>query len=66
MDQWGSELWLNESNFQIFGPSRHVFVRYKEDDQMVSTCMFPTVKHAGGGVMVRAALLVQHWGIQSK
>src|SRR4029434_7612670 len=47
-----------ESKFKIFGSNRRVFVRRREGERMVSTCVVPTVKHGGrgggggGGVMV--------------
>jgi hypothetical protein len=39
-------------NFEIFGSNRFVFVRHRVGEQMISACVFPTVKHGGGGVMV--------------
>ena len=35
-----------------FGSTRRVFVWRRKGERMVSTCMVPTVKHGGGGVMV--------------
>jgi hypothetical protein len=32
--------------------NRSVFVRCVAGEQMISPCVFPTVKHGGGGVMV--------------
>ena len=45
-------LWSDESKFEIFGSTRRVFVQRRKGERMVSTCMVPTVKHGGGGVMV--------------
>ena len=52
LDQWKSVLWSDESKFEIFGSTRRVFVQRRKGERMVSTCMVPTVKHGGGGVMV--------------
>ena len=45
-------LWPAESKFEIFGSTCRVFVQRRKGEQMVSTCMVPTVKHGGRGVMV--------------
>ena len=37
---------------EIFGSNRHVFVRRRVCEQMISARVVPTVKHGGGGVMV--------------
>ena len=37
--------------FEIFGSNRHVFVRSRVGERMISACVVPTGKH-GGGVMV--------------
>ncbi len=42
-----------ESKFEILGSTHCVYVRRKEGEQMVSACVVPTMKHLGGGVMVR-------------
>ena len=52
LDQWKSVLWSDESKFEIFGSNRRVFVRRRKGERMDSTCLVPTVKHGGGGVMV--------------
>ena len=49
---WKSVFWSNESKFEIFGSNRHVFVRHRECEWIISACVVPTVKHGGGGVMV--------------
>ena len=36
----------------MFNSNRHVFVRRRAGERMISACVFPTVKHGGGGVMV--------------
>jgi hypothetical protein len=45
-------LWSDESKFEIFRSKYCVFVRHRVDEQMISTCVVPTVKHGGRGVMV--------------
>ncbi|CDQ97734.1 unnamed protein product [Oncorhynchus mykiss] len=39
-------------NSEIFGSNRHVFVRHRVGEQMISACVVATVKKGGGGVMV--------------
>ncbi|CAJ0955790.1 unnamed protein product [Ranitomeya imitator] len=51
LDQWKSVLWSDESKFEIFGSNHRVFVRRRKGGRMDSTCLVPTVKHGGGGVM---------------
>lgn len=52
LNQWKSVLWSDESKFEIFGANHRVFVRRRKGERMDSTCLVPTVKHGGGGVMV--------------
>uniref|UniRef100_A0AAZ3RHR5 Transposase Tc1-like domain-containing protein n=1 Tax=Oncorhynchus tshawytscha TaxID=74940 RepID=A0AAZ3RHR5_ONCTS len=52
LDWWKLVLWSDESNFEIFGSNLLVFVRRRVGEHMISTCVVPTVKHGGGGVMV--------------
>ena len=49
--QWTLD-WTDESNFEIFGSNRCVFVRHRVGERMISACVVPTVKHGGEGVMV--------------
>ena len=49
---WKSVLWSDESKFEIFGSTRHVFVRHRVGERMISACVVLTMKHGGGGVMV--------------
>ena len=58
LDQWKSVLWSDEPKFEIFGSNRHVFVRRRVGERTISTCVVPTVKHGGGGVMVWGDLAV--------
>ncbi|CAJ0968398.1 unnamed protein product [Ranitomeya imitator] len=51
LDQWKSVLWFDESKFDIFGSNHRVFVRCRKGERMDSTCLVPTVKHGGGGVI---------------
>ena len=41
-----------ESILEIFGSNRSVFVQRGVGEWMISACVFPTLKHGGGGVMV--------------
>jgi hypothetical protein len=52
LDLWKSVLWSDESKFEIFGSNLCVFVRRSVGEQMISSCVVPTVKHGEGGVMV--------------
>ena len=49
---WKSVLWSDEVEFEIFGSNRHVYVRRRRVEQMITTCVVPTVKHGGRGVML--------------
>ena len=41
-----------ESKLETFGSNRCDFMRHGMGEWMISACVFPTVKHGGGGVMV--------------
>ena len=58
LDQWKSVLWSDESQFEIFGSNRRVFVRCRAGEWMISICVVPTVKHGGGVMVCGGALLV--------
>ena len=45
LHQWKSVHWSDESKFEIFGPSRHVFGRCRVGEWMISACVVSTVKH---------------------
>ena len=53
----------------MFGSNCHVFVRRGVGEQMISACVFPTVRHGGGGVMVcdlfRIQGILQQYAIPS-
>ena len=49
LDRWKSVLW---SKSEIFGSNRSVFVRRRVGEWMISACVFPTVKHGGGNIML--------------
>ena len=51
LDRWKSVLWSDESKFYIFGFNRHVFMRCRLGEQMISACVVPTMKHGVGGGM---------------
>lgn len=52
LNQWKSVLWSEDSKFKTFGSIHRVFVRRRKGKQMDTSCLVPTVKHGGGGVMV--------------
>jgi hypothetical protein len=52
IDWWKSVLWSYESKFEILGSNRHIFVRCRVGERMISAFVVPTVKHGRGGVMV--------------
>jgi hypothetical protein len=52
LDKWKSVLWSDESKLEIFGSNYRVFVRCRVGELKISTCVVPTMKHGGGGVMV--------------
>jgi hypothetical protein len=45
-----------EYKFEIFGFNRPVFVRLGVGEWMISACLFPTMKHGGGDIMVCGSL----------
>jgi hypothetical protein len=50
LDRWKSVLWSDESKCEIFSSKRHVFVKCRVGERMISACVVPTVKHGGDGV----------------
>jgi hypothetical protein len=49
--QWTLDRW--SPNSEIFVLDSHVFMRCRVGEWKISVCVVPTVKHGGGGVMVR-------------
>ena len=52
LDWWKFVLCSDDKKLEIFGSNRCVFVRCGVGERMISACVFPTVKHGRGGVMV--------------
>ena len=52
LDRCKCVLWSDASKCEIFGSNRRVFVRREVGERLISACIFLTVKHGGGGVMV--------------
>lgn len=52
VDDWKQVLWTDESKFEMFGQKRRVYVRRGPSEKMHPDAITPTVKHAGGSVMV--------------
>ena len=52
LDRWKSVPWSEEYKCAIFGSNRHVFVRRRVGEQIISACVVPTVKYGGEGVIV--------------
>jgi len=55
-EQWGQVLFSDESIFEIFGNKRRLFVRRFEGERYSKYYLQPTVKHAGGSIMVWGAV----------
>lgn len=51
-EEWERVLFSDESQFEVFGSKRRVFVRRSTQERMLDSCVIPTVKHGGGSVMV--------------
>lgn len=49
---WSNVLFTDESKYEIFGSKRRTFVRRFKHEKYAKYCIKPTVKHAGGSVMV--------------
>ena len=49
---WESVIWSNESKFNLFGSDGKVMVWRTPGEEFDPKCTVPTVKHAGGSVMV--------------
>ena len=52
LDQCKYVLWSDESKFEMFSSKRYVFVRRRVCERIISTCVVPTLKDGGGGVMM--------------
>ena len=52
LDDWSKVLWTDESQFQIFGNRRRMFVRRRKHESYLPDCIRPTVKHGGGSINV--------------
>ena len=52
VQQWDTELWSEESAFQLFCGAKQAIVRRRVDERYSPQCIVPTVKHGGGSLMV--------------
>jgi hypothetical protein len=50
--KWNKVLFTDESKFELFGNKRRVIVRRMPGKKFKKECLTPTVKHAGGSIMV--------------
>ena len=51
-EDWGKELWTDESKFELFGQRRRIYIKRTTKEKMIPECLVPTIKHGGGSVMV--------------
>ena len=63
-------LWTDESKFELFATNH---VRRRTGERLIDDCIFPTVKHGGGNIMVWGSIsgggvgdLVKIGGIMDK
>ena len=52
VQQWDTELWSDESAFQLFCDTKQAIVRRRVDERYIPQCIVPTIKHGGGSLMV--------------
>jgi len=57
MDDWNHVLWSDETKINLFGSDGVKRVWRQQGEEYKEKCVFPTVKHGGGSVMV--------WGCMS-
>jgi hypothetical protein len=50
--KWAKVLFSDESKFELFGSKRRLFVRRQPGERFIKSCIMPTIKHGGGGIMV--------------
>ena len=51
-EQWSNVLFTDESKFELFGGRRRIYIRRFVGERYRSECLYPTMKHGGGSVMV--------------
>ena len=66
LDQWKSVLWSDEPKLENFGSNRCDFVRCRVGERMITTCVVPTVKNGGRGVILCGVLCWWHCLIYSE
>ena len=52
VQQWDTELWSDESAFQLFCGAQQATVRRRVDERYSLQCIVPTVKNGGGSLVV--------------
>ncbi len=57
MYYWNHVLWFDETKINVFGSDGVKRVRWQPGEEYKDKCVWPTVKHSGGSVMV--------WGCMS-
>ena len=53
---WSVVLWSDESRFTLFKNDGRVYVRRRQNEAFMNSCVVPTMKHGGGGVTVWGAM----------
>ena len=49
---WSVVLWSDESRFTLFKNDGRVYVRRRQNEAFMNSCVVPTMKHGGGWVTV--------------
>ena len=52
IEQWNSVLWSDESSFQLFCGAKRAYVRKRLVEKYSPQCIFPTMKHEGGSLVI--------------
>lgn len=55
-DQWRKVIFSDESSFTLFPTTGRIYVWRKPKEAFDQDCLFPTVKHGGGSIMIWGAI----------
>ena len=52
LENWKKVLFIDESQFEIHGNNRRVYVRRRNGERFLNQCLKSTIKHGGGSIQV--------------